>query len=261
MGILNVTPDSFFDGGRFTTPKAILQQAEKMLTEGADFIDVGGYSTRPGAAEVPVKEELERVVNAVSLIMKEFPGTIISTDTFRSEVAAAAVDAGATMINDVSAGNLDDAMIATVARLDVPYIAMHMRGNPQTMQQRTDYRDLVADIITYFHGKLHHLRQHGIKDVIIDPGFGFSKTVSQNFQLLQHLPALSILERPILVGLSRKSMIWRTLETKPDETLNGTTVLNTVALLKGASILRVHDVREARETIALIRTLQVDAAA
>lgn len=261
MGVLNVTPDSFFDGGRYETRDAILRQAEKMISEGADFIDIGGYSTRPGAREIPVEDERARVVAAVSTIAKRFPGTIISVDTFRSEVAVAAVEAGASMINDVSAGSLDDTMFTTVARLGVPYIAMHMRGTPQTMQGLTDYQDIVLDIIDYFHKKLHTLRQLGVKDVAIDPGFGFSKTVSQNFHLLHHLQTFSILQRPVLVGLSRKSMIWRTLETDPASALNGTTALNTIALIKGADILRVHDVREANELIKLFTTMNANVTA
>lgn len=261
MGVLNVTPDSFFDGGRYETRDAILRQAEKMISEGADFIDIGGYSTRPGAREIPVEDERARVVAAVSTIAKRFPGTIISVDTFRSEVAVAAVEAGASMINDVSAGSLDDTMFTTVARLGVPYIAMHMRGTPQTMQGLTDYQDIVLDIIDYFHKKLHTLRQLGVKDVVIDPGFGFSKTVSQNFHLLHHLQTFSILQRPVLVGLSRKSMIWRTLETDPASALNGTTALNTIALIKGADILRVHDVREANELIKLFTTMNANVTA
>lgn len=255
MGIINVTPDSFYDGGRYTTEAAILAQAEKMLSEGADFIDIGGYSTRPGAEKITPEEETTRVVNAVTAIVQRFPAATISVDTFRSSVAAAAVDAGASMINDVSAGNLDPSMFQTVSDLKVPYIAMHMRGTPETMQSHTDYADLVNDVITYFHQKVFELSQLGVKDVIIDPGFGFAKTVTQNFQLLHHLSRLSILERPILVGLSRKSMIWKTLGIDPSLALNGTTALNTIALLQGADIVRVHDVREAREVVKLFTTL------
>lgn len=261
MGILNVTPDSFYDGGQYMNDTEILGQSEKMLLDGADFIDVGGYSTRPGAEEITPEEETSRVVNAISAILQRFPGTLISVDTFRSGVAKAAVDAGACIVNDVSAGNLDPEMFKTVARLQVPYIAMHMRGTPETMRDHTDYTDLVNDVIGYFHRKVFELTQLEVKDVIIDPGFGFAKTVPQNFQLLHQLDQLCILGRPILVGLSRKSMIWRTLNVDPSSALNGTTALNTVALLKGADILRVHDVKEATEVIKLFTSLQADVTA
>ncbi len=251
MGTLNITPDSFFDGGRYTTEKAIVTQAGKMISEGADFIDVGGYSTRPGAAEVSAEEEQRRVIEAIRFILRDFPQTIISVDTFRASVAQAAVHAGASLVNDVSAGALDPAMFPTVARLGVPYIAMHMRGTPQTMQSHTNYEDIVTDMITYFHQKIYQLVELGVRDVIVDPGFGFSKTVQQNFHLLEHLREFTVLGRPVLVGLSRKSMIWKTLGVDPQSALNGTTVLNTIACLSGADILRVHDVREAREVIKL----------
>lgn len=256
MGILNVTPDSFYDGGRFQTVPSILEHAEKMISEGADFIDVGGYSSRPGAADVPEPEEKERVVNAVSSIVKNFPGTIISVDTFRSRVAEAAVDAGASMVNDIAGGNIDREMFETVARLKVPYIVMHMRGNPQNMGSQTQYTDLIGEIMDYFHEKIHRLRQFNIPDVIIDPGFGFSKTIGQNFAILQHLEKFSILGKPMLVGLSRKSMVWKTLGVEASAALNGTTALNMFALLKGADILRVHDVREAREVIKLFTSVR-----
>lgn len=253
MGILNVTPDSFFDGGQYIRETALLNQVEKMITDGATFIDIGGYSSRPGAAEVPVGEELRRVTSAVRAVVRAFPGTFISVDTFRSAVAAAAIAEGAGMINDISAGELDKAMIDTIAELKVPYIVMHMRGTPQNMNEMTDYADLIKDITDYFHQKLYTLQQAGIYDTIIDPGFGFAKTVQQNFELLHHLDYFNVLERPLLAGLSRKSLIWRTLNITPEEALNGTTALNTVALLKGASILRVHDVKEAVEIIRLIK--------
>lgn len=256
MGVLNVTPDSFFDGGRFMTETSILEQAGKMLSEGADFIDVGGYSSRPGASDIPPEEEKDRAVKAISLILKNFPGTAISIDTFRSTVAEAAVDAGASMINDIAGGNLDPEMFKTVARLKVPYLLMHMKGNPQTMRNQTGYTDLLKEMLDYFHRKIHLLRQADVKDILVDPGFGFSKTVEQNFQILQCLEKFSILGRPILVGLSRKSMVWKTLGVKPTGALNGTTALHTMALLKGADILRVHDVREAREVIKLFTSLQ-----
>ncbi len=256
MGILNVTPDSFYEGSRHVTEKDIIQHAEKMLAYGATFLDVGGYSTRPGAEEVSEEEELRRVLPAIRAVMKAFPDAMVAIDTFRSAVATAAVDAGASMVNDISAGNLDPQMPATVARLEVPYIAMHMRGTPRTMNTLTDYEDLVSDIIRYFHEKIGAFHQLGIRDIIVDPGFGFAKTVDQNFRLLSRLGELRILGKPILTGLSRKSMIWRTLMTTPDNALNGTTCLNTVALLNGASILRVHDVREAVDTITLVSRLQ-----
>ena len=257
MGILNVTPDSFFDGGRHVTEKDIVQHAEKMLEHGATFLDIGGYSTRPGAEEVSEEEELRRVLPAVRAVMKAFPDAMVAIDTFRSGVASAAVGAGASLVNDISAGALDPMMPATVARLEVPYIAMHMRGTPKTMNTLTDYDDLISDIIRYFHERIGALHELGIRDIIVDPGFGFAKTVEQNFKLLSRLADLRILGKPILAGLSRKSMIWRTLMTTPENALNGTTCLNTVALLNGASILRVHDVREAVDTITLVDRLQL----
>jgi len=255
MGVLNVTPDSFYDGGKFVEEGSIIKQAEKMLTEGADFLDVGGYSSRPHAIDITDKEELGRVIPVVNLLLKEFPAAIISIDTFRSAVAKAAVDCGAALVNDISAGELDKAMVETAAALRVPYIAMHMQGTPQTMTQFTNYENLTKEITDYFHRKISQLQSAGLKDIIIDPGFGFAKTVDQNFELLNKLEHLRIFEKPLLVGLSRKSMIWRTLKTKPESALNGTTVLNTLALLKGASILRVHDVKEAKEIIQLMNRL------
>ncbi len=255
MGIVNVTPDSFFAGSRQEETVAQLKQVEKMLSEGADFIDVGGYSSRPSAADVPLEEELNRVIPAIQAITKEFPSAILSVDTFRASVADRALDAGAALVNDISAGELDTEMVSTVARWKVPYIAMHMCGTPQTMASHTDYENLLKDIAFYFQQRLRLYAEAGIHDVIIDPGFGFAKTVEQNFQLLNHLSYLRILERPVLAGLSRKSMIWRTLQTTSDQALNGTTALHAVALLKGASILRVHDVKEAVETVKLLNKL------
>jgi dihydropteroate synthase len=252
MGIVNVTPDSFYEGSRFNDSSAILKQVEKMLLEGADFIDVGGYSSRPGAAEVSETEELQRVVPVIQAIQKEFPTIILSIDTFRSEVAKQGVMAGASLINDISSGDLDEQMLDVVAKLRVPYIAMHMRGTPQTMAQHTVYENLIKDIADYFHKKINAFHQLGIKDVIIDPGFGFAKTIEQNFELLNHLDYLRIIGMPLLVGLSRKSMVWKTLHVTPEEALNGTTTLHTMALLKGVSILRVHDVKEAVQTIKLM---------
>jgi dihydropteroate synthase len=255
MGILNVTPDSFYDGNRYTSEADILKQVEKMLSDGAMFIDVGGYSTRPGAEEISAEEEQKRVLKAVKNISHEFPDAFISVDTFRSEVVRAAVDAGAHLVNDVSGGSLDDAMFKTVAELKVPYILMHMRGTPQTMNKLTVYENLLKDIMDFFHEKIFTLQQLGAKDIIVDPGFGFAKTVEQNFELLSKLDHFNILGKPVLAGLSRKSMIWRTLGITPEEALNGTTSLNTVALLKGASLLRVHDVKQAAEAIKLIEKI------
>jgi dihydropteroate synthase len=252
MGILNVTPDSFYDGFNYTDETSILKQVEKMVSEGADFIDVGGYSTRPGAEDISEEEELNRVLPAIIVITKKFPDTSVSIDTFRAVVAKRAVEAGASLINDISGGDLDNKMFETVASLQTPYLLMHMKGTPQTMAEEATYENLIKEIIDYFHQKIFTLHRLGVKDIIVDPGFGFAKTVSQNFELLDKLDCLQILGKPILVGLSRKSMIWRTLETSPERALNGTTVLNTIALLKGASLVRVHDVREAKETIQLV---------
>ncbi len=255
MGILNVTPDSFFDGNRYTDETAVLKQIEKMLTEGADFIDVGGYSTRPGAKEITVEEEMARVLPTLKSILKNFPEAIISIDTYRSTVAKCAVNEGASIVNDISGGGLDDKMFETVAELNVPYILMHMRGTPQTMSQHAEYENLTKEIIDYFHPKISELGHMGVKDVIVDPGFGFAKTINQNFELLNKLEHFTILGKPLLVGLSRKSMVWKTLKTNPENALNGTTAVNAIALLKGADILRVHDVREAKEVISLVHQL------
>ncbi|MBI3220385.1 MAG: dihydropteroate synthase [Bacteroidetes bacterium] len=255
MGIVNVTPDSFFVGSRYQKEANQLHQVERMLSEGADFIDVGGYSSRPGAVDVPEEEELNRVIPAIQAIVKEFPSATISVDTFRATVAEQALQAGAAMVNDISAGELDAAMIATVARWRVPYIAMHMRGTPQTMATLTNYENLLKDMVFYFQQRIKLFADAGVHDVIIDPGFGFAKTVDQNFELLNNLDYLRILEKPVLAGLSRKSMIWRTLQTTSENALNGTTALHAVALLKGASILRVHDVKEAVETVKLLNRL------
>ena len=252
MGILNVTPDSFFDGNRYVSPSSILKQVEKMVTEGADFIDVGGYSSRPGASEISMEEELSRVLPVIELIHTNFPQSIISIDTFRSQVAFQAVKLGAGIVNDISAGEIDNKMIETVAAMKVPYLAMHMRGTPQTMSGLTQYENLLNEVTTYFYEKIKHFQDMGIKDVMIDPGFGFAKTVDQNFELLNQLESLRMIAKPIVVGLSRKAMIWRTLKTSADYALNGTTALHAIALLKGACILRVHDVKEAVETIKLI---------
>jgi dihydropteroate synthase len=255
MGIVNITPDSFFEGSRFTTEGEILAQTEKLLSEGAAFIDVGGYSSRPGAEDISVDEELVRVVSAVNAISKRFPSAVISVDTFRSEVARQAVQEGASVINDISAGELDKEMFTTVAALNVPYIIMHMRGTPQTMKSLTEYKKLIPEVTGYFVEKINRLTALGVKDVIIDPGFGFAKTIDQNFELLANLSAFKILDKPILAGLSRKSMIWQTLGTSAEDALNGTTALNMVSLLNGAGILRVHDVKQAVEVVKLYSNL------
>lgn len=255
MGILNVTPNSFYDGGKHTEEKVILKQVEKMLLEGATFIDVGGYSSKPNAEEVSEEQELQRILPVVQNISKEFPNTVISIDTFRSKVAQAAVENGAAIINDISAGNLDVKMMETVAQLQVPYIMMHMKGTPQTMQSLTQYENIVKEMLFYFSEKIALARSFGINDLILDPGFGFAKTVDQNFEVLNKLDLFQITELPILAGLSRKSMIYKTLDTSAEFALNGTTSLNTISLLKGAKILRVHDVKEAVECVQLFNQL------
>ncbi|MHA7941805.1 dihydropteroate synthase [Formosa sp. 3Alg 14/1] len=255
MGILNLTPDSFFDGGRYKNEQDIITQVETMLRDGATFIDVGAYSSKPNADHVSEAEERSRILPVVDLLIKTFPNLILSIDTFRSGIAKSCIEAGASIINDISAGQLDPLMLETVGKLKVPYIMMHMRGTPQNMQKQTDYNDLLKDILFYFSERIALARQHGITDIIVDPGFGFSKTREQNFELLNRLELLNITELPLLIGVSRKSMIYKTLENTPQEALNGTTVLNTVSLQKGASILRVHDVKEAMECITLVTAL------
>jgi dihydropteroate synthase len=255
MGILNVTPDSFYDGGRFTMETEILKQAEKMLKAGATFIDIGGYSSRPNAKDISEEEEKERVLPAIEAVLKNFPECIISIDTFRSGIARLALEAGAAMVNDISGSSLDKRMAEVVAALQVPYIVMHMNGTPQTMRTKTDYDNLLKEMIDYFHQRINKFHALGIKDIVVDPGFGFAKTIDQNFELLRKLDFLNVLEKPILIGLSRKSLIWKTLEVNPEEALNGTTSLNTIALVKGASILRVHDVKEAMQIVRLIKML------
>ncbi|MCK0108871.1 dihydropteroate synthase [Flavobacteriaceae bacterium S0825] len=255
MGILNITPDSFYDGGRYKNDASILNQVENMLSEGATFIDVGAYSSRPGANHVSEAEELKRIIPIVELLIKQFPSINLSIDTFRSNIANECINLGAAIINDISGGKLDKKMLETVGKRGVPYVMMHMKGTPQTMQQHTDYNDLIKDIIYYFSERVAEARSHKINDIIIDPGFGFSKTLEQNYSLLNHLELLNMLEQPMLVGVSRKSMIYQLLDTNPNEALNGTTSLNTIALLKGAKILRVHDVNEAMECIKLTNQL------
>lgn len=255
MGILNITPDSFYDGGRYKNDGDILLKTEKMLTEGATFIDVGAYSSRPGAVHLSEKEELERIVPVVKLLIEKFPDIILSIDTFRSTVAEHCVNAGAALINDISAGNLDDRMLDTIAKLGVPYVMMHMQGTPQNMQQNPSYEDITKEVLFYFSEKVAVAKEKGINDIMVDPGFGFGKTLAHNYELLDKLELFKHLQLPILVGLSRKSMIYKKLGTSADEALNGTSSLNTVALLKGAGILRVHDVKEAMECIKLTRML------
>lgn len=252
MGILNLTPDSFFDGGILKSEHAIITKVAKMLDEGATFIDVGGYSSRPGADFVSEEEELNRVVPVVDVLLKNFPTILISVDTFRSEVAKNAILHGAALINDISAGLLDEQMLPTVASLQVPYIMMHMKGTPQTMQALAHYDNLIKEVNFYFSERIAAARSLGINDVIIDPGFGFAKTLSHNYELVQKLELLQFHELPILAGISRKSMIYKTLETTPEKALNGTTFLHAFCLQKGASILRVHDVAEAVECVKLM---------
>jgi dihydropteroate synthase len=256
MGIVNVTPDSFFKESRSVEKADILKKVEKMLVEGATFIDIGGHSTRPHAPAVPEAEEIERVLPAIELIIKEFPECILSIDTFRSNIAKAAIEAGATIVNDVSGGLMDANMYPTVVALGVPYILMHMRGTVDTMTQHTDYENVILEVLNEIEQKVGQLKSLGQKDIIIDMGFGFSKTADQNYQLLNKLPTFKMLECPILVGVSRKSMIWKKLDITAENALNGTTVLNTVALLNGATILRVHDVHEAIEAIKLVDLLK-----
>lgn len=258
MGILNLTPDSFYEGSRFLEKKKLLQkEIEKMISDGVDMIDVGGYSTRPNAEDVSVLQEIKRIVPAIELIKEIDPTIPISIDTFRSEVAQEAIMAGASLINDVSGGDLDAKMVEKVAQLNVPYIMMHLRGTPQTMQQQTHYTNLVVNVVAELQQKIAYFEKNGVKDIIIDVGFGFAKTIEQNYELLQKLETFRIFEKPILVGLSRKSMIWKVLETTPSNALNGTTALNMIALKNGASILRVHDVREAKEAIQLHEQLEL----
>jgi dihydropteroate synthase len=251
MGILNITPNSFFDGGKYSDEKSMLLQVEKMVAEGATFIDIGAYSSKPSAEFVAENEEMEKLVPIIKSVLQHFPGTLISADTFRASVAKAAVENGACIINDISAGSLDEDMMPTVAELQVPYIMMHMKGNPQTMQGLAQYENVTKEVLFYFSEKIAQARSLGINDLIMDPGFGFAKSLEQNFEVMEHLELFQMLELPILVGISRKSMIYKTLETNAEFALNGTTVLNTIALQKGGNILRVHDVKEAVECVKL----------
>ncbi|WKL48460.1 dihydropteroate synthase [Flavobacterium pectinovorum] len=251
MGILNVTPNSFFDGGKYSNEDEIISQVDKMLSEGATFIDIGAYSSKPSAEFVTEQEEIDRIVPAIELILKHFPEALLSIDTFRAEVAKASIESGAAIINDIAAGELDDKMFDVIAKYNVPYIMMHMRGNPQTMQSLTEYDDIVKEMLFYFSEKVQQARALGINDLILDPGFGFAKTTDQNYEVMHKMELFNVLELPVLVGISRKSMIYKTLNKTPQEALNGTTFLNTIALTKGAKILRVHDVKEAMECVTL----------
>jgi dihydropteroate synthase len=257
MGIINITPDSFYSGSRYGTEKEIIDAASRMIQDGADFIDVGGYSSRPGAVDISSEEESERVLKAIKLITREFPEAIVSVDTFRSDIAReAVVGCGALMINDISGGEADKMMFQVIPKLNVPYILMHMVGNPRTMQHNPVYDDVVADILKWFGERIFRLNSAGVKDVIIDPGFGFGKTIDNNFELLRRLGDFSIAGLPLLVGLSRKSMVWKTLGINAGEALNGTSALNAIALINGADILRVHDVREAVQVVKLIEKVR-----
>lgn len=255
MGILNVTPNSFFDGGKYKNEHEIISQVDKMLSEGATFIDIGAYSSKPSAEFVTEQEEIDRIVPAIELILKHFPETLLSIDTFRAAVAKASIESGAAIINDIAAGELDDKMFDVIAKYNVPYIMMHMRGNPQTMQSLTQYEDIVKEMLFYFSEKVRKARSVGINDLILDPGFGFAKTTDQNYEVLQKMELFNVLELPVLAGVSRKSMIYKTLGNTAQEALNGTTVINTIALTKGAKILRVHDVKEAVECVTLMNKI------
>lgn len=245
MGILNVTPDSFSDGGQFFAPDAALRQAEQLLADGADILDIGGYSSRPNAVDISPAEEIGRIVPIISEIVRRFPSAVLSVDTFRSEVAQAAADAGTHIINDISAGELDPAIWQVAARNQMPYIAMHMRGTPQTMQSLAEYTDVVQEVYDYFVKKLNEANQHGVYDVLLDTGFGFAKTTDHNYALFRALGQFQTLGRPLVVGISRKSMLYRLLNTTPDDVADATAALNLQALLAGAAVLRVHDVRSA----------------
>lgn len=256
MGVLNLTPDSFYDGGKFKNEKEALLQVEKNIQDGMDILDIGAYSSRPGADDISENEELQRLSSVLKQVKNEFPNLIISIDTFRSKVAKESLDHGAHIINDISAGNLDNKMLDLIAEYQVPYIMMHMRGTPKTMKELTDYNDLVKDVVFYFSERIAEARKKGINDLIIDPGFGFAKNITQNFKLLNHLEVLKNIDVPILTGLSRKSMIYKSLLIEADQALNGTTALNMAALMNGSSILRVHDVLEAKQCVILYQKLK-----
>ncbi|WP_405608429.1 dihydropteroate synthase [Polaribacter sp. Asnod1-A03] len=255
MGILNITPDSFFDGGKYKNESDILNQTEKMISDGATFIDVGAYSSRPGAKHISEEEELKRIIPVINLLIKNFPEIIISTDTFRSKVAQETINAGAAIVNDISGGKMDDNMFATVANLQVPCILMHMLGTPQNMQKDPIYNDVTQEIISFFAAQIHKLHQLKLNDIIIDVGFGFGKTIGHNFEILKNLSLFKSLDAPILAGISRKSMLYKTLDISAKEALNATTSANTIALLNGANILRVHDVKEAVQAIKIVNQI------
>ena len=256
MGILNTTSDSFFDGGKYHTIDSALERCEEMLTEGADIIDIGGQSTRPGAELISLEEELKRTIPVIEAIRRRFPQTIISIDTFNAKVAKAAVLAGAQIINDVSAGDDDIDMIPTVAECQVPFIAMHKKGKPSTMQMQPEYEDVLSEVKDYFRNKIEVLQSAGIHDIIIDPGFGFGKTMEHNYSIMKQLVDFHEFQKPLLIGISRKTMIWKLLKTNPEGALNGTTALNTIALMAGAHIIRVHDVKEAVECRSIVDALR-----
>lgn len=255
MGILNVTPDSFFDGGKFNDQTNIVNQVERMLADGAAIIDIGAVSSKPGAELVSEEEEIARLIPAVNLIHKEFPHAVLSVDTFRSSVAMLAIEKGASIINDISAGAVDKNMFAAIASLQVPYLIMHMQGTPQTMQLNPVYKNVTLEVMQFFVQQLKVLRGLGVKDVLIDPGFGFGKTTEHNYKLLQDLKSFQLFDCPVVVGVSRKGMINKVIDTKPEEALNGTTAVNTIALMNGANILRVHDVKQAVEAIKIVNKL------
>lgn len=255
MGILNITPDSFYDGGKYKNKSEILIQTEKMLSDGATFIDIGAYSSRPGAKHISEEEELQRIIPVVKLLIEKFPGILISVDTFRSKVAKETIEIGAALINDISGGKMDENMFKTIAELQVPYILMHMQGTPQNMQKNPSYKNVTKDLISFFAAQIFELRQLQVKDVIIDVGFGFGKTLVHNYQLLKDLALFKSIDTPVLAGISRKSMLYKPLNSSAQEALNATTSANTIALLNGANILRVHDVKEAVEATKIVNLL------
>ena len=255
MGIINITPDSFYAGSRKMDVSSALQQAEKMLSEGADLLDIGAYSSRPGADDISEQEEMDRLLPVIEVIVKNYPGVVLSADTFRSGVAEAAINAGAHIINDISGGQLDEKMFATVARLQVPYILMHMKGTPQNMNRLAKYDDIFIEVLDYFAQRVHQLTQLGVHDVIIDPGFGFAKTPEHSYALMNRLQDLAVLKLPVLVGVSRKRMVYSVTGGTAEDALNGTTALNAIALTKGADILRVHDVKEAVEAVKIYKAV------
>lgn len=257
MGILNVTPDSFYNESRKQTEHEIDERVIAILEEGGHIIDIGAYSSRPDAVDVSVEEEMQRLIPALTLLQRAYPQVAVSVDTFRAEIARRVVEEyGVAIINDISGGEMDTEMFPTIARLQVPYVLMHMRGTPQTMQQHVNYKDLMEEVILYFAEKLRTLQLMGVNDLILDPGFGFSKTLEQNYELMRSLPEFSVFEQPLLIGVSRKSMIYKLLDVKPEEALNGTTILHTYALLNGANLLRVHDVKAAVEAVKITNKLK-----